>query len=107
MGVGAGLLTGKAADGEVGFVVLLVLTGVAMAALDFWANPRYLDQWAGLAVLVKLGFLGAYLLASSQRHWLFWVILAISTLAAHAPARLRHRSPFMAKGDKRRSGSRK
>jgi len=73
------------------FVILLVGSGAAMLALDFWSNPQYPAQFAGVAIIVKLGLLAWYVADSGQRMWLFWVVLAWSTLAAHAPARLRHR----------------
>lgn len=91
VGVGAGLLAAGPMSGADGFVILLVASGVAMVALDLWANPQYLSQAAGLAILVKLGLLLWYLLDALQRPWLFWLILGVSSLAAHAPARLRHR----------------
>jgi hypothetical protein len=91
VGVGAGLLVAVPVAGFDGFVIMLVASGVAMLALDFWANPHYSREAAGIAVLAKLCLLLWYVLDAAQRPWLFWVILAVSTLAAHAPARLRHR----------------
>lgn len=91
VGVGAGLVSVAPVPGEDLFVVTLVVTGVAMMALDSWSNPHYLRQAAGIAIAIKLGLLAWYLLDAGQRPWLFWLILALSSLAAHAPARLRHR----------------
>jgi hypothetical protein len=92
VGVGAGLLAAGAVPGEDAFVMLLVASGVAMMALDAWSNPLYLRQAAGVAIALKLGLLLWYLLDAGQRPWLFWLVLAVSVLAAHAPARLRHRT---------------
>ena len=91
VGVGAELLVAAPVAGYDAFVILLVGSGAAMLALDFWSNPQYPTQFAGVAIIVKLGLLAWYVADSGQRMWLFWVVLAWSTLAAHAPARLRHR----------------
>lgn len=92
VGVGAGLLTAVPPPGEDAFVVVLVASGVAMMALDSWSNPLYLKQAAGVAIALKLGLLLWYLLDPGRRIGLFWLILAVSSLTAHAPARLRHRT---------------
>jgi hypothetical protein len=91
VGVGAALLAAAPVPGEDAFAMLLVVSGVAMMALDAWSNPLYLRQAAGIAIAFKLGLLLWYLFDAAQRPWLFWLILAVSALAAHAPARLRHR----------------
>jgi hypothetical protein len=94
VGVGAALLVAAAVPGEDAFAMLLVVSGVAMMALDAWSNPVYLKQVAGIAIAFKLALLLWYLFDAAQRPWLFWLILAVSSLAAHAPARLRHRRVF-------------
>lgn len=91
VGVGAGLLGAAPAMGVDAFLALLVISGVAMVSLDFWSNPGYPRQVAGAAMLAKLGLLVWYALDVGHRIWLFWLILAVSSLTAHAPARLRHR----------------
>lgn len=91
VGVGAALLVAAPVPGVDAFAMLLVISGVAMMALDAWSNPVYLKQVAGIAIVFKLVLLLWYLLDAAQRPWLFWLILAISSLSAHAPARLRHR----------------
>lgn len=89
VGVGAQLLTGLPAAPL--FAALLVASGVAMAALDAWSNREYLVQYSGAAMLLKLALLVGFLVAAEVRLPLFWIILVLSALVAHAPARLRHR----------------
>lgn len=91
VGVGAELLTHAPVAGYDAFVMILVGSGAAMMALDFWSNPQYITQVAGVAVFVKLGLLAWFAADPEQRMWLFWIVLGWSTLAAHAPARIRHR----------------
>ena len=89
VGVGAGLLAGQGA--APGFVQLMVLSGVAMALLDAWANPVWLRELAGLSLLVKFALLGWFVVDDASRPLLFWLILVFSVIFAHAPASFRHR----------------
>ncbi|MBS0371920.1 MAG: hypothetical protein JSS57_22275 [Proteobacteria bacterium] len=89
VGVGAGLVGGGVADSH--FPVLLVLSGVCMAALDAWSNPRWLAEPAGLSLLVKFALLGWFLVDEARRPALFWSVLVFSVIFAHAPASFRHR----------------
>lgn len=89
VGVGAGLLAGQGA--APGFVPLMVLSGVAMALLDAWANPVWLRELAGLSLLVKFALLGWFVVDDANRPLLFWLILVFSVIFAHAPASFRHR----------------
>lgn len=73
------------------FPSLMVLSGVAMAALDGWSNPTWLRELAGLSLLVKFVLLGWFWLDSAARPALFWTILVFSVVFAHAPASFRHR----------------
>jgi hypothetical protein len=54
-----------------------------------WSNPGYLRQFVGAALVVKLALVALWLAQPSA--WLFWAVLALSSLTAHAPARVRHR----------------
>lgn len=89
VGVGAGLLAGAGA--AAGFVLLMVVSGVAMAALDAWSNPVWLRELAGLSLLVKFALLGWFVADEARRPLLFWLILVFSVIFAHAPASFRHR----------------
>lgn len=89
VGVGAGLVGGATADSH--FSMLLVLSGLGMAALDAWSNPRWLAEPAGLSLLVKFALLGWFFFDEARRPALFWTILVFSVIFAHAPASFRHR----------------
>lgn len=91
VGVGAAVLAGAPTGGFAVFAALLVGSGLGIMALDLWANPDYLRQLAGIAVVAKLLLLVLWLVAAHGAQWPFWLVLAGSTLIAHAPARLRHR----------------
>lgn len=70
------------------------LSGLAMFAIDTWANPAHLREVAGFGVLVKLLLVG---LMATQPAWalsIFWLVLVLSTLLSHAPGAFRHRQLF-------------
>lgn len=90
VGVGAGLLAGALVPATA-FVLLMVLSGVAMALLDAWSNSTWLVELAGVSLLVKFGLLGWFLADAAARPVLFWLILVFSVIFAHAPASFRHR----------------
>ena len=88
VGVGAGLLAGVQAHG---FLILMVASGVAMAALDAWSNALWLKEFAGLSLVVKFVLIGVFVVDEASRPALFWLILVFSVVFAHAPASFRHR----------------
>lgn len=73
------------------FPFLLLGSGLAMAGLDLWSNPAYFKQAVGLWMLIKLALVTWLALDAVRAPWLFWLILIMSVLAAHAPAKFRHR----------------
>lgn len=73
------------------FPFLLLASGLAMAGLDLWSNPAYLRQVAGSWIAIKLVLVGWLVLEPARANWLFWLVLVLSVLAAHAPAGFRHR----------------
>lgn len=74
------------------FPFLLLGSGFAMGALDLWSNPTYLRQVAGLWMAIKLGLVAWLAFDTARAAWLFWLVIVLSVLAAHAPARFRHRA---------------
>lgn len=73
------------------FPQLLLGSGLAMAGMDLWSNPAYLRQVAGLWMLFKIALVAWMAMDAARAPWLFWLVLVLSVLAAHAPAAFRHR----------------
>ncbi len=73
---------------------LTLLSGLGMFAGDAWANPAHLREIAGCGVLLKLALVALMVVAPATALPMFWAILALSTLLAHAPGALRHRRLF-------------
>lgn len=90
VGIGAAVLD-RHPVAESGFLPLLIVSGVAIAALDQWSNRTWLTQSSGLAVLLKVLVLAALLLAGFFGEAAFWGLLLFSVAVAHAPGRWRHR----------------
>lgn len=86
--LGAALLGAPLGAAKV--AVAVAASGFAMLALDIWRKPRHLAEAAGISVLVKLVLVAWMALDAAARPVLFWVIVAGSAIAAHAPARFRH-----------------
>lgn len=86
--LGAALLGAPQVSTQVAIAV--AATGFAMLALDVWRKPQHLREAAGIAVLLKLVLVGWMVFDVAAQHVLFWVIVAGSAIAAHAPARFRH-----------------
>lgn len=95
--IGAGAVLFGGVSGHA-FPLLLLGSGLAMAMLDMWSNPEYLRQIAGGWVIVKL-LLVAWLAFDAERApYLFWLVMFLSVLIAHAPAGFRHRPWRAARG---------
>ncbi len=73
---------------------LTLLSGLAMFAIDTWANPPHLREVAGFGVLVKLALIGLSIALPSLALPVFWTLIVVSTLLSHAPGNFRHRRLF-------------
>jgi hypothetical protein len=100
--LGAALLGAPVAPGPAAIAALA--SGVMLAALDLVAGRVRLDELAGAVVVAKLAVVAWMGLASPGADRVlaaFWLLLAVSSLSAHAPKALRHWRP--GRGDKRDS----
>lgn len=71
-----------------------LVSGLAMFAVDTWANPAQLREIAGFGLLVKLALIGLATAVSSLALPVFWTLIVLSTLLSHAPGNFRHRRLF-------------
>ncbi|MCP5310363.1 hypothetical protein [Cognatazoarcus halotolerans] len=81
---------GAPLDGRHQAIAVLV-TGIAMVALDLRAKPHLFAEWAGIALIAKLAVVGWMAADAALRPLLYWLIVGWSVLFAHAPASFRHR----------------
>ncbi|EXI76824.1 MAG TPA: hypothetical protein PK440_13025 [Candidatus Accumulibacter phosphatis] len=90
VGTGASLLMGQTFPAGATYRWTLVVSGVAMIAIDLWAAPGYLLEVAGSAMLAKLLLIAWLVLHPAHQLTLFWLLIVFSAVVAHAPAGLRH-----------------
>jgi len=76
------------------WLFVTLISGVLMLALEVWSNGAYLVQGCGLAVLAKILLLAVLPLFEPPQTGLFLLVMVLSGLASHAPARVRHYVPF-------------
>lgn len=72
--------------GWIGAAVLA--SGLAMLVLDLLADHGHLRSVAGLTAVLKLALV--VVMAVQPAPVLFWVVLILSSVVSHAPARFRH-----------------
>lgn len=90
VGLGAGVLGEVPESRWFGFGITALVSGLLILSLDSWSRPSYFREYVGLAMAGKLVLLGTLLAWPAQRAVLFWTILVLSVLFAHAPASVRH-----------------
>lgn len=77
------------------FWELTVLSGLAMVVLAIWSDGRWLLQWRGAAIFIKLLLLLLLPwfneLFTHGAGWGLITIIVISSLISHAPGKVRYR----------------
>lgn len=91
-GLSAALLA--QAPGASRWGLLMLGTGVSIAALDRWSDRYYFHQVKGLTVLGKIALVAALSTWPGVQLPLFWFLLVFSVAMSHAPGRIRHRRVF-------------
>ncbi|HLO63000.1 MAG TPA: hypothetical protein VK165_08545 [Azonexus sp.] len=73
---------------------ITLVSGLAMFAIDTWANPAHLREVSGCGLLVKLALIGLAAAAPGLALTVFWTLVVLTSVLAHAPASFRHRRLF-------------
>jgi F0F1-type ATP synthase assembly protein I len=71
----------------------VLLSGGFLLAHDLWAGRVALGELAGTVVVLKLLVIAAAAWKPEHARALFWGLLVMSSLSAHAPRRWRHWAP--------------
>ena len=75
------------------FLVLTVVSGLCMAAMEIYTNSIWLIQMRGLAIGIKLLLLSTMLWWFEQPNAaIYFLIIIISGIVSHAPGKLRYYS---------------
>lgn len=88
-GIGGGFLFGLDAGFWSLYWQLTVFSGVALSLVYIWSNGAWLLEMKGLAIVLKLVVLTVGLLIPDLRPTAFILVIIMSGLIAHAPARVR------------------
>ena len=79
---------------SVAAAALVLVSGLAMYAVDLWQDPGIWRELAGVFVAAKLALVLLMALVPGLAVTLFWVLLISSALISHAPRDVRHRRIF-------------
>jgi hypothetical protein len=74
------------------FLVLTLLSGILMTALELWSSRYWLVEVRGLAIVLKVLLLGWVQVIDEFQATAFIVVIVISGITSHAPAALRYYS---------------
>lgn len=86
--VGAALL-GSGIDRQAAAMLMLV-TGLALYAIELWSNPAHFGELAGVFIPAKLLLVLVMVLIPESAAVLFWLLLIASSVVSHAPGNFRH-----------------
>ncbi len=93
-GMGAYVLSDSFVTNWLFYIHLTIASGVAIMLLDIWSNGVWLFQLPGKAIIIKLILFTALLITEQHNSLLFFSIIIISGLIAHAPSDIRYYSIF-------------
>lgn len=74
------------------FLVLTLLSGILMTALELWSSRYWLVEVRGVAIAVKVLLLGLVGVLEQFEAAAFIVVIVLSGVTAHAPAAVRYYS---------------
>lgn len=74
------------------FLVLTLVSGILMTALELWSSRYWLVEVRGLAIAIKIALLGLVRVIDQFEAIAFIVAIVISGVVAHAPAAVRYYS---------------
>ena len=88
-GIGGGFLYGLDAESWSVYWQITVLSGVVLSLVYIWSSGAWLLEMKGLAVFLKLVLLSVGSMIPELRSAAFILVIILSGLIAHAPARVR------------------
>ncbi|MBV8046166.1 MAG: hypothetical protein JO171_03375 [Paludibacterium sp.] len=86
----ATLLSVQPQAGQPAGGLAVLVTGLALWALDLWRHPAHLRQAVSLCMLLKLLLVAGMILMPTWRLPLMWLIVVWSALFSHAPSSFRN-----------------
>lgn len=74
------------------FLVVTLVSGILMMALDLWSSHYWLVEIRGVAIIIKVFLLGIVRVLDEFVAEAFILVIIISAVVAHAPAAVRYYS---------------
>ena len=88
-GIAGGFLFGLEPASWASYWQLALASGIALSLIYVWTTAAWLFELKGLVIVIKTILLAAALAAPALKGEIFIVIVVMSGLIAHAPARVR------------------
>ena len=93
-GLGGGFLYPGLESDWLGYLYLTTFSGIGLTLISIWSNGIWLLQLRGQAILLKVLLLSLIPLWPELRLLLFVLVIVISGVISHAPAKVRYYSPL-------------
>ena len=93
-GLGGGFLYPGLESDWLGYLYLTTFSGIGLTLIFIWSNGIWLLQLRGQAILLKILLLALMPLWPELRLPLFVLVIVISGVISHAPAKVRYYSPL-------------
>jgi hypothetical protein len=77
------------------YFLISIISGLAMVLLSLWSNGKWLLQNRGLAIILKIILLAFIPFFHNYDMQIMVVIVIISGISSHAPAKFRYYSPIL------------
>jgi len=74
------------------FMILTIVSGILLVALDLWSTRYWLVEIRGVAIILKVLLLGLIRVIDQLHAEVFILVIVISAVSAHAPAAVRYYS---------------
>lgn len=92
LGLAGGVLFQAAHELWFPYLLATILSGLAMITISIWSNGKWILQNRGLAIIIKMLVLLLLPVFPNFELALLVIVVAISGISSHAPARFRYYS---------------
>ncbi|MFK5986524.1 MAG: hypothetical protein QM479_14030 [Pseudomonadota bacterium] len=95
LGVAGGVLFNAEQSLWMPYFLVSIISGLAMVFLSLWSNGKWILQNRGLAICFKFILLLLLPIFPDYGLGIFMLVVIISAISSHAPAKFRYYSPIL------------
>jgi len=95
LGVAGGVLFNAEQSLWLPYFLTTILSGLAMVLISLWSNGHWLLQNRGLVIIAKVTILSLLPVLPGYEQYLLIIIVIMSGISSHAPARFRYYSVIL------------